>query len=187
MNAYVFTTERLIATRWDLERHVEAAFEMYGDPIVTRYIGGQTEPNLEAMRARIAWVLERDAKLGEPFGSFPLFSRETGALMGAALFKPLTDEAGVFTAEIEVGWHLPRRTWGQGYATEAGRALLDYAFSSLEEDELYAVVDPENERSMAVARRIGMHPRGRTTKYYGMELELFAITREEHRGIVERL
>jgi ribosomal-protein-alanine N-acetyltransferase len=113
-------------------------------------------------------------------GSFPLFLRETGALVGTAILKPLVDGAEKVQPEIEIGWHLRKSAWGQGYATEAARALLARAFELTSEDTIWVVVQPPNERSLAVARRIGMRHVGRTERYYGRELELFAMTRSEH-------
>jgi RimJ/RimL family protein N-acetyltransferase len=183
MSSIVFETERLIARRWDPGRDAEAAFEMYGDPEVTKHLGGYTEPDVETMRRHLREKLERDARFGEPLGGFPLFEKSSGVLAGAVLLKPLPENDGPdyrYTSDIEVGWHLPRRTWGKGYATEAGRALLSRGFALLDVDRIHAVVDPDNPRSMAVARRVGMQPLGTTDRYYGKTLEHFAITREEH-------
>jgi RimJ/RimL family protein N-acetyltransferase len=44
-------------------------------------------------------------------------------------------------------------------------------------DEVLAVVRPDNDRSLAVCRRLGMEHLGRTTRYYGLELELFRVRR----------
>jgi GNAT superfamily N-acetyltransferase len=74
----------------------------------------------------------------------------------------------------ELGWHLHPDSWGHGYATEAARAVVDRAF----DDgllEVYAVVRPGNEPSLAVCRRLGMQPLGRTTCWYGRELEAFRL------------
>lgn len=60
---------------------------------------------------------------------------------------------------------------GKGYASEMGRALLALGFHEHPADVLHAVVEPPNEPSMAVARRIGMEHVGRTARYYGLELE----------------
>ncbi len=56
---------------------------------------------------------------------------------------------------IEIGWAFNPRAWGKGYATEAGAASVDYAFAHHDVDALYSVILPENERSQAVARRLG--------------------------------
>ena len=59
--------------------------------------------------------------------------------------------------------------------TEAGRAALVYGFGGLRLSETYAVVDPQNEPSLAVCRRIGMAHLGQTEEYYGRSLEYFSI------------
>jgi RimJ/RimL family protein N-acetyltransferase len=55
-----------------------------------------------------------------------------------------------------VGWTLHPDYWGQGYATEAGAASLAYAFEVMRVDEVFSVILPENLRSQAVARRLGL-------------------------------
>ncbi|MEU5939274.1 GNAT family N-acetyltransferase [Micromonospora sp. NPDC047548] len=77
------------------------------------------------------------------------------------------------TDDIEVGWHLHPDSWGHGYATEAARAALAREFAAGAR-EVYAVVSPGNDPSMAVARRLGMTHLGRRTGWYGGEvLETF--------------
>jgi RimJ/RimL family protein N-acetyltransferase len=180
MTDVVFETERLIARDWDPDRDADAAFAIYGDTEVTRHIGGETMADVEATRARLFALLERNVKHGAPFGGFPLFVRASGELVGAALMKALPDGEGRPTEAIEVGWHLARAAWGHGYASEAGRALLVRCFALTGEAQIHAVVEADNPRSMAVARRIGMRHLGQTDRFYGKTLELFAITREEH-------
>ena len=58
-----------------------------------------------------------------------------------------------------MGWHLHPDAWGHGYATEAARALVAREFAA-GTSEIYAVVSPGNEPSMAVCRRLGMDARG---------------------------
>jgi len=61
-----------------------------------------------------------------------------------------------FTPCIEIGWRLARPFWGQGYATEAAGAALDYAFNTLHVDEVVAITVPANRPSRAVMERLGM-------------------------------
>jgi RimJ/RimL family protein N-acetyltransferase len=58
--------------------------------------------------------------------------------------------------EMEVGYHLARRHQGQGLATEAARACLDYAFSNLGLHRVISLIRPENLPSRRVAERNGM-------------------------------
>jgi ribosomal-protein-alanine N-acetyltransferase len=61
-----------------------------------------------------------------------------------------------FTPAVEIGWRLARPHWGHGYVTEAGRAVLEYAFAELGLDEVVSFTTPANQRSQAVMRRLGM-------------------------------
>jgi RimJ/RimL family protein N-acetyltransferase len=75
--------------------------------------------------------------------------------------------------ELEVGWHFHPDSWGQGLATEAANAALSWAWQH-GLGEVYAVVRPDNAKSLAVCRRLDMAALGRTSKYYETELELFS-------------
>jgi RimJ/RimL family protein N-acetyltransferase len=70
---------------------------------------------------------------------------------------------GVFRREtgpaLEIGWSLHRPYWGNGYASEAARAALDYALAELG-DRVFAMISPDNAPSLAVAERIGMRRDG---------------------------
>jgi ribosomal-protein-alanine N-acetyltransferase len=165
----VLETERLIARKWVIE-DAEAAFSIYGDPEVMRFLGsGQPPENVEKMGESLSRIIERDKD--SVYGSWALELKETGEVVGAVLLKPLPE-----SKNIEVGWHLAQRHWGKGYATEAARAAVAYGFE-LGLDTIYAVVFPENTRSLAVTSRLGMEPMGRSTDYYGKELELFQLKR----------
>lgn len=171
-------TRRLIIREWRPEDAAEA-FRMYGDPDVTRFIGGAAVPDPEAMRTRMDWIIARNNRLPEGYGSFAAVSRATGQLIGTAMIKPMPGADGELTDDIEVGWHLAKKNWGQGYATEFGHALLRHGFEVLQIELLHAVVDPPNVASRRVAERLGMNHVGQTTLYYdGDPIEHFQLDRE---------
>ena len=58
--------------------------------------------------------------------------------------------------ETEIGYRFTRQYWGHGYATEATRAVLDYALNNLGITRLIALIDPGNLASIRVAEKIGM-------------------------------
>jgi ribosomal-protein-alanine N-acetyltransferase len=83
-----------------------------------------------------------------------------------------------FAPAVEVAWRLHCDQWGKGYATEGARATLEFAFSELDLSEVVAFTVPENLRSLAVMRRLGMqysgefdHPAG------GLRHVLYRINR----------
>ncbi|GAB4524096.1 MAG: GNAT family N-acetyltransferase [Haliangiales bacterium] len=185
MDTPLFETERLLARRWRLD-DAEAAFAIYGDPEVVRYIGSQVEASVLTQRATLAAIIAQQDQHGGRLGSWPLIVKPSAAplpapgagddLIGTILLKPLPDHTGALSPDIEIGWHLARRAWGQGFATEAGRACLRYGFEQLGLEVIHAVVIPSNEASKAVARRLGMTYRGKTDRYYrGAALDYFTI------------
>ncbi|MCS7034571.1 MAG: GNAT family N-acetyltransferase [Phycisphaerae bacterium] len=178
-------TERLIIRDWNLKSRgdVMGAFAMYSDPEVLRYFP-TTRPvaSMKEMREVLRQRLEQNDTFPPGQGVWAVEEKSTRRIVGTALLKPMLDNAGKLTNDIEVGWHLRRDAWGKGYATEFGRELLRYGFEDLQIDPLYAFVLPENLPSIRVTQRLGMTPLGPTEKYYGVRAELFRITREQWRS-----
>ena len=163
----LLSTERLRLRAWTTaDADVERLADIYGRDEVTSWLGGPPTVTPAELVERWRLVHELDAR----HGCWAVDPLAGGPTAGTVLLKPLPDGVG----EVEVGWHLHPDSWGHGYATEAARALLDRAF----DDgllEVFAVVRPGNERSMAVCRRLGMQPLGRTTRWYSRELESFRL------------
>jgi RimJ/RimL family protein N-acetyltransferase len=61
-----------------------------------------------------------------------------------------------FTPCVEIGWRLGFDHWRKGYATEAARAAVGYAFETLRLTEIVSFTVPANHRSRAVMERLGM-------------------------------
>jgi len=58
--------------------------------------------------------------------------------------------------EIEIGYHVRRDLWGNGYATEAAKASVERAFSSLGAKQVISMIRPENFQSRRVAEKSGL-------------------------------
>jgi RimJ/RimL family protein N-acetyltransferase len=159
-------TERLRLRAWTTSPSDLARLEdIYGRDEVTRWIGGPPTVPVAQLPERWAAVHAADQR----YGCWAV-EREDGIPAGTVLFKPLPNGVG----EVEVGWHLHPDSWGHGYATEAARAVVERGF----EDglpEVYAVVRPGNEPSMAVCRRLGMTHLGRMRRWYDVDLEAFRL------------
>ncbi len=56
---------------------------------------------------------------------------------------------------LEIGWTIHPDHWSRGYATEAGRAAVDWAFANHHDPILYSLILPDNDPSQAVARKLG--------------------------------
>jgi ribosomal-protein-alanine N-acetyltransferase len=61
-----------------------------------------------------------------------------------------------FTPTVEVGWRFTRDEWGNGYATEAARAAVDFGFEQAHLEEILSWTIPANQRSLGVMARLGM-------------------------------
>jgi ribosomal-protein-alanine N-acetyltransferase len=77
----------------------------------------------------------------------------------------------------EIGYHLRRDMWGQGFATEAARACRDHGFAKLETDCLISLIRPENAASCRVAERNGMTIWKETVRA-GLRHYVYRISRE---------
>jgi hypothetical protein len=88
----IFETERLVAREWTLD-DTEAAYGIYRDPEVVRFLGSVPVPveSVDAMRARVErWIAGNDALRGTGYGFWALATHD-GTLVGATLLKPLPD------------------------------------------------------------------------------------------------
>jgi ribosomal-protein-alanine N-acetyltransferase len=81
--------------------------------------------------------------------------RESAAFIGFVGLHVPSFEAP-FTPCVEIGWRLERASWGNGFATEAARECLRFAFESLVLEEVVSFTVPLNRRSRAVMERLGM-------------------------------
>lgn len=61
-----------------------------------------------------------------------------------------------FSPCVEIGWRLSKKYWNNGYATEAGRAALKFAFEILKLNQVVSFTSLKNKRSQAVMQRLNM-------------------------------
>ena len=160
-------TERLMLCAWWGE-DAEAAFRIYGDPAVMRFIGtGATTGSVEETATRLQRYIGHHEKFG--FGLWATFEKSTGRLIGNTGLTSL--DGG---PEIELGYHLAKEAWGKGYATEVAGALLDYGFQTLGLKKILAVTHPDNVASQRVLEKVGMSRQG-MGHYYGAELVVYVV------------
>lgn len=102
------------------------------------------------------------------FGSWSIVERCSGVPAATVLLKPAPDGDG----EIEIGWSLHPDSWARALATEAASALLARAFAGGLQ-EVWSSVLPDDDRSAAVCRRIGMRLLGLSSRWYHEPRPLF--------------
>ncbi|MDA3038207.1 MAG: GNAT family N-acetyltransferase [Actinomycetota bacterium] len=151
-------TPRLVLRPWVPADLVPFA-AMCADPEVMRFIGDGSAKTFAEARDSITRSQESWTKHG--WGLFAVECLETGSFVGSCgLAEP--DLLQPLQPSVEIGWRLERASWGQGYATEAAAAVVDWAFTTLHTKRLVAVVHLDNLASHRVADKIGMRREQRT-------------------------
>jgi RimJ/RimL family protein N-acetyltransferase len=165
-------TRRLVLRGWTAD-DLDAFFDVYSRWEVMRWLGPpprRAVADLDEARERLDRWRTRHAALDPPFGLWAIVPHDAGVPVGTVLLLPLHDADGP-TGEIEVGWHLHPDQQGRGLVTEAARALLGIAALP----RVLALTDPDNERSQAVADRLGMADEGLTDRWFGLTTRQFAV------------
>ena len=146
----ILESERLVFRRLKMS-DLDSLYALYSDPEVRRYFPEGTLTR-EETRAEIEWFL-----LGHPedpsLGLWATIHKETDHFIGRCGLLPWTIDG---RPEIEVAYLLAKEYWGQGLATEAARAILDYGFERLRLSRLICLIDEDNLASIKVAMKIGM-------------------------------
>jgi RimJ/RimL family protein N-acetyltransferase len=139
-------TPRLAFGTWSPD-DLDLALALWGDPEVTRRIGGPFARSW--VEDRLALEIANQARLG--FQYWPVFRLEDDAHVGCAGLRPVPGD----DATLELGFHLRPEHWGHGYATEAARAVIVHAFAATPARTLVAGHHPDNEASRRVLLRLG--------------------------------
>jgi RimJ/RimL family protein N-acetyltransferase len=157
-------TPRLILR--ELERDdLDPVAEMLAHPEVMRYW-----PRPCSREEAREWILRQQERYQrDGYGYWLAILRESGLPVGQ--IGVLRQEFAE-TVEVGLGYILHRPFWGFGYAFEGAAACRDYVFETLGMPRAIALIRPENLRSQAVARRLGMTAE-RMVRYYGFDHLVF--------------
>ncbi|WP_313253202.1 GNAT family N-acetyltransferase [Stenotrophomonas acidaminiphila] len=138
-------TERLLL-RPPCAEDFDAFAAFCADPLPMQHLGGVQAPS-------VAW-----RSLATMAGSWHL--------LGYSMFSVIEKDSGRWVGRAgpwqphgwpgpEVGWSIVPDRWGRGYAPEAARAAIDWAFDVLGWDQVIHTIAPDNRNSQAVARKLG--------------------------------
>jgi [ribosomal protein S5]-alanine N-acetyltransferase len=143
----VLETSRLILREF-VPEDVGALARVISDPETMRFYPSPFD------RAEVEeWIARNIRRYANGYGLWAVDLKATGEMIG---------DCGITLQEVdgdrlpEIGYHLRREMWGQGFATEAARACRDYGFRALEADLLISLIRPGNVASCRVAERNGM-------------------------------
>ena len=164
------TTERLVIRPWALG-DLDEAVRLIDGEIYPEELG--VEPRAEARARRERWLqwtvlsYEQLAKLFQPpYGDRAISLRASGELVGSVGYTPCFHPFGQVgigdapamghTSELGLYWAVAPRHRGKGYATEAGRALIAFAFTELSAARIVATTEHDNLASQRVMEKLGM-------------------------------
>lgn len=174
----MITTNRLILREWD-ENDIPELIKMNQDVEVMKYFPSVlSESQSWAFYARVQKHFQENG-----FGLFVVEDKMRRNFLGYTGFMIANFEAS-FTPCVEIGWRMNQQYWGNGYATEAAKACLEYAFDELRIQKIFSFTSIHNHKSEAVMQRIGMkkigefsHPKIDKDHYLNMHV-VYKIEKE---------
>lgn len=142
-------TGRLLMRKWRMPHDLDDALAIYGDAQTMHFIpcGALDAQQTERLVQR---MIERDEQQG--YGIWPVVLKAENRVIGECGITQIPGHE----PDIEIAWIFNAAYRGRGYATEAARAVMEYAYSELQIARLYALIDRFNAPSIAVANRLGM-------------------------------
>ena len=146
----ILETDRLIL-RHQVISDLDDLWALYLDPQITKYIPDAPRSREEA-KEELEWHMHGHPRFPE-LGLWATIYKESGRFIGRCGLLPWTING---QQEVEVAYTIAREYWGQGLATEAAQAILDYGFEKLNLSRLICVIDEDNLGSRKVAEKIGM-------------------------------
>ncbi len=108
----------------------------------------------DPLAASQSWIERQLSRYADHrYGMQMLLHRETGEIIGQSGLLAQEVEG---VAELEVGYHILRRHWGQGYAPEAARLFFNLGFELTPADSIISIIDVRNLKSQRVAEKNGL-------------------------------
>jgi len=143
----LLTTDRLLIRTWE-ECDRSALEQMTGDADMMHYLTAGRVWSVDQINE--FYQRQQNHQVRHNICMGVLATRDDDAAVGVAGLQPLDD--GTF----ELGWWVWKAHWSQGYASEAGRALIQHARGVMQLAGVIAVIDPGNLASIRVAEKIGL-------------------------------
>ena len=177
------TTERLVLRSF-LPRDVDDVLAYRSQADVVRYIPGEPR-NREQVSDLVAH--STTAGLIDDKHAHLTLAVDLGGRVVGDVMLALNGLDGSDGKQVELGWVFTPDVQGQGYATEAARALADVAFTQIGAHRVWAQLEPENTASSRICERLGMRreaffEKGSWFKERWTDLAIYAIRADEWSG-----
>lgn len=146
-------TDRLLL-RELLFSDVDGLLELESNPNVHLFVGNKPVTHIDECRAYVEFIHQQYKDFGT--GRWAVILKETNEFLGWSGIKFITNEINNHKDFYEIGYRFIEKHWGKGYATEAGKAFIDYAFNEMKVGALYAYADAGNENSRKILEKLGL-------------------------------
>jgi len=180
MQIPTLTTDRFVLRAFR-ESDVPALTALHSDAEVVRFIRPNGEPETNPRQAWEYMTMQMGHWLLKGYGKWALADPKTDELIGRVGYY----DAPYDWPGLELGWTMARRVWGKGYATESARLALDWGFENIKTNEIISAIQPDNERSIRVAGRLGQKFI-RAGNIHGAPCGIYAISRDEWHAVKAR-
>ncbi|WP_289046224.1 GNAT family N-acetyltransferase [uncultured Olleya sp.] len=148
-------TERLLL-RELRSSDLEGMFELDSNPNVHKYLGNKPIKTKAESKIILDSVLQQYQNRG--IGRFAVIEKASGDFVGWSGIRLNTEyNMNGFTKYYDIGYRLIERFWNKGYATESGKASLDYAFNTMKLSEIFATTEVNNQASHNALLKIGLN------------------------------
>ncbi len=145
---YFLKSKRLGFRTWSMQ-DLDLAYGLWGDFEVTKLFDGRGPLSREQVKAKLHQEMATQSTHGIQY--WPVFLLESDAHVGCTGLRPYDIAKGI----LEIGFHIRSKLWGNGYASEAARTIMHYAFSSLKVKALFAGHNPKNLVSRSLLLKLG--------------------------------
>ena len=151
MDKPVLETKRLLL-RQPVESDAALQWRVLNTPAVMAHVGGvKTLAEIEAKHAKTRECFARDG-----FGFMMMIEKASGELVGHCGMKRVDNPLASNQGDHEIGWLVREDRWRLGYAEEAMRAVLPWAFDDLAAPFVVALTSERNLPSRALMEKLGM-------------------------------
>ncbi|HEX2909965.1 MAG TPA: GNAT family protein [Chloroflexia bacterium] len=150
-------TERLLLKRLE-DKHAPALLKIWSQEEVMRYTDTDPFTSLSEIQEEIM-IMDGLFKAGHAI-RWGIFEKSNQELVGSCGFHKYSQQNKL----LEIGYELGQAYWGNGYMTEALRAVITYCFNVLGVNRIEALILKGNERSERVVKKLGF-------KFEGVLLE----------------
>ncbi|WP_394327592.1 GNAT family N-acetyltransferase [Paenibacillus macquariensis] len=143
----IIETERLYLRQYE-DDDFTSLYAIFSDPETMSYY-----PAPFSIQKTRDWIKRNQERyVTDGFGLWAICLKGTNEVIGdCGLVKQIIDNC----VEVEIGYHILKRLWGKGFASEAANACKTYGFHQIGLKKMVSIIDPDNLASIRVAEKIG--------------------------------